>query len=194
MKKKNLLATLMATAMCVASLMPAMAAEQQFNGPVDGTAGAATVPVTCEIESGYTVKLPAAISLAKNTVADASAKDNYAAGYVVSVSGNIASDQFVNVTPTNTAAFKLTAGSRSVTPAVYANAVSWDAASLGDGTTAVDKGSMIEATIPYAGSYSGTLDYSFGLDNKAATNNYVNASASHTVVDDAGVLSNSAGN
>lgn len=187
MKRKNLLAILAATAMCVTSIMPAFAVD--YTGPIDGTKGDANVPVTCEISSGYTVKLPAAITLAKNTVGD-NVDTNYAAGYVVSVTGNIASDQFVNVTPTKISDFVLSdgAGSRTVTPSVWANGVSWTPTELGDGSAAVDKGSMIEAEIPYAGSYSGTLSYAFGIDASAATNAFVNASATNTVVDNAGVL------
>lgn len=187
MKRKNFLAVLAATTMCITSIMPAMAVD--FAGPVDGTKGAADVPVTCEIESGYTVKLPAAISLVKNTVGD-NVDNNYAAGYVVSVSGNIASDKVVNVAPTKISDFVLSdsAGTRNVVPSVWANGVSWSATELGNGENEVNKGSMIEAEIPYAGNYSGTLSYAFGLDDSAATNSFANASATNTVVNDSGVL------
>lgn len=191
MNKKRVLATMAATAMCIASIVPALAADQTLTGPIDGTKGDATVPVNCEISSGYTVKLPAAITLAKNEVGSSVTKDDYAAGYVVSVIGNIASDQVVNVAPTNIDDFKLkdAAGNREITPAVYANGVSWAADELGDGEQAVDKGSMIEAKIPYAGNYSGNLSYEFGIADTAATNAFVNASTTGTQVSDAGVLS-----
>ena len=191
MRKRDLLARVAATAVCAASILPAFAAgaTQDFNGPTDGTAQNATVPVTCEIESGYTVKLPAAIALAKNTVGN-NVDNNYAAGYTVSVQGNIASDKYVNVQPTDVSNFVLsdTSGARTVTPNVFANGVSWSATDLGDGSSEVVKGSMIEADIPYAGSYSGTLSYAFGIDSTAATNSFVNSSATNTVVTDAGVL------
>jgi len=180
MRKKNLLASVAATAICIASIVPALAADPQtLPGPTDGTKGDATVPVTCEISSGYTVKLPAAVSLAKNTMGSSATKDDYAAGYVVSVTGNIASGEFVNVTPTNIADFKLkdASGAREVTPSVFAKGVSWSAEELGDGEQAVNKGSMIEAKIPYAGNYSGNLSYEFGIASEAATNAFVLPSA-----------------
>ncbi len=186
MNKKRAIAIIMAAVTCFTLAMPALAEDQVFTDD-----GSATVPVTCEIESSYKVSLPAAVALAKNICAEPGVKNNYAAGYTVAVTGNIDSDKYVNVLP-DTSEFTLVdaAGKRPVTPEVYVNKTSWSAEDLDavEVDEYVKSGSMIEASIPKAGKYSGRIAYSFSLGEDAAENEHVNASGSNTAVDDNGVL------
>ncbi len=147
------------------------------------------VEIDINVPSSYKVILPAIISLKKNTLPDTPNND-YVCGYTVSVSGNIAADEFINVLPdTEDHRFILKDRSekRSADPAVYANGVTWTPEQLEGGDT-VSKGAIIEAFINKAGKYSGNLVYNFRLEKERAENTHPNMSKSHTGVTDDGTL------
>ncbi len=169
MKKKRFLAMLMAAVISVTSIVPTFAADQIFT-----ESGTASVTTNMEISSSYKVKLPASVSLQKNTV-DPDARNEYISGYVVGAAGNIASDQFVNIIPDTTdLTMKDSAGKRSVEPTHYANKIAWSAEDLEavEEGAFVDAGNLLKVSVTKAGRYSGHINYSFYLSNAKAENSY----------------------
>ncbi len=168
MKIKKIMAVTLAAMTLVSTCTTAFAADQVFTE--DGTAN---VPVTCEIESSYKVKLPAIVALAKDT--NAETKNTYNSEYTIGVSGNIDSDKFVNVEPDTTDfVLKDASGKRPVTPELTAERVAWSAEDLdkAEDETFVDSTSTVSAVIPKAGKYSGTIVYNFALSETEAENNH----------------------
>ncbi len=173
MKKKRILAILMAAVMSVTSVLPAFAADQVFTE--DGTA---QITATAEITSSYKVKLPALVALAKDTT-EGTEKNSYKMDYTVGAAGNIDSDKFVNVEPDITDfVLKDASGRRPVTPELTTEKVSWSAEDLDavDEDTFVDSTSAVSAVIPKAGKYSGTIVYNFTLSETEAENTHKPAS------------------
>ncbi len=186
MKNRKLMAISLAAMTVITATVPAFAKDGFQEFTEDGTAN---VPVTCEIDSSYKVKLPAVISLAKNT-ASTDVKNDYVCGYQVGVAGNIDSDKFVSVVPDiSDFVMKDASGKRQVKPDVFANRVTWSADDLDQANDEyVNTGSMVEAVIPKAGKYNGTIAYKFSLDETATENEFVNTSKSGTTVGDDGVI------
>ncbi len=173
MQRQRLAAFIMAavtTVTTITTCIPASASElQTFTG--DGTG---EIEVSSELDSKYTVKLPALITLEKNTQSN-EIKNAYTAGYQVAVKGNIASHEYVNVVP-DTTDFVLAdaAGKRNVTPSLYATKVAWSAEDLDEAgeDTFSESGSMIDATINKAGKYGGNVVYNFWLGEEAEENHF----------------------
>ncbi len=168
MQMKKIMAVMLAAMTLVSTCTTAFAADQVFTE--DGTAN---VPVTCEIESSYKVKLPAIVALSKNT--EVETKNAYGSEYIVGVSGNIDSDKFVNVEPDTTDfVLKDASGKRPVTPELTAEKVAWSAEDLdkAEDDTFVDSTSAVSAVIPKAGKYSGTIVYNFALSEIATENRH----------------------
>ncbi len=169
MQIKKIMAVMLAAMTLVSTCTTAFAADQVFTE--DGTAN---VPVTCEIESSYKVKLPAIVALAKDT-AEGAEKNSYKMDYTVGVAGNIDSDKFVNVEPDTTDfVLKDASGKRPVTPELTAEKVAWSAEDLdkAEDDTFVDSTSAVSAVIPKAGKYSGTIVYNFALSETEAENTH----------------------
>ena len=168
MKKKRILATCLSTFMTISSVVtpflsiPVSAAGNLNSFTENGTSD---IPISCEVSSGYTVSLPASIVLNNDT-----SKSGYNVGqiYKVGVSGNIASDNFVIVTPKDIDNFALqdVTGSRIVNPVINQTDVSWSSDELGTGSEIVEKDGDIYAQIDLAGSYSGEANFEFYLSDK----------------------------
>lgn len=169
MNKRRFLAACLSSLMTISSMVtpflsvPVSALENSFteNGTSD-------IPISCEVSSGYTVSLPASIALSGDT---GRSDFNVGSTYKAGVSGNIASDKYVIVTPTSLDSFVLTdsAGSRTVSPVVSQPDVSWSADELGAGDTMIDKDGNIFAQIDLAGSYSGEANFEFYLSDTDVT-------------------------
>lgn len=169
MNKRRFLAACLSSLMTISSMVtpflsvPVSALENSFteNGTSD-------IPISCEVSSGYTVSLPASIALSGDT---GRSDFNVGSTYKAGVSGNIASDKYVIVTPTSLDSFVLTdsAGNRTVSPVVSQPDVSWSADELGTGDTMIDKDGNIFAQIDLAGSYSGEANFEFYLSDTDVT-------------------------
>ncbi len=168
MKIKKIVAVMLAAMTLVSTCTSAFAADQVFTE--DGTA---QVTATAEITSSYKVKLPAMVTLAKDT--NAETKNTYGSEYTVGVAGNIDSDKFVNVEPDTTDfVLKDASGKRPVTPELTAEKVAWSAEDLDkvEDDTFVDSISAVSAVIPKAGKYSGVIVYNFALGKIETRNMY----------------------
>lgn len=102
--KKKILNTMLALTVAIAtvagSTMPAMAAEQEVTGTGTDTQ-TQDVEVTADIQSVYSVSLPATIELNYGVVEsrNGSTIDGYWSNIKYGVAGKIAADEVVNVVP-----------------------------------------------------------------------------------------------
>ncbi len=122
--------------------------------------------IEIDVPSTYTVVLPAMVRLVENRSGEG--KSGLAAGYMVSVSGNIAEDEYVNVVP-DSESFILrdSTGARQIKPVIRSSAVAWSSAEL-DSAGFVDRSVMVEADRSRAGRYAGEIAYTFWLSKEPA--------------------------
>ena len=157
MKKKKLLATGIMSLMMISNIVPAFAADVTYTKDDTG----ATIPITCEVSSGYTVSLPALVNLEK---VSGIAGVSHSKDFKVGVKGNIASNQSVIVEPTATSfTMKDSSNVRSVTLNVEQADNEWSATELDMGSASVEKDATASTDITLAGSYSGNMEYKFYL-------------------------------
>lgn len=130
------------------------------------------VPVYITVESSYTVSLPAAINLTKAVDPDNGSNDKYydnsAANDTVSVSGNIADDERIIVTPSNEIQLTMqrTTGPNLVTDVTVTQTIKeWANASVSGSRHAMSETEPLNlnTTLPdtQAGKYQGNLAFTF---------------------------------
>lgn len=169
--KKTIIKTLsMMSAMVVALSMPVSAANQEFE---NGTSG--TVPVTAEIASTYTVSLPASLTLQRD-----GSTNNFTGTVTVGVKANLTDSEKVTVTPNGT--FEMQNSSVSgvkATASATQKCQNWfnqTDFTYTEGTSTSQKANKdnfenvncnISVELPVAGSYTGTLKFTFSKGSKA---------------------------
>ena len=163
--KKRLLALFVTVGMTVSAAFPAHAATYTEDG-------SATALVTAELESTYQVMLPAVISLT-----DPDADKSYTGTYKIGAKGNFTDAKKIVCAPTSNS-FSMTGAGHTVTASVTQSVTEWVNSSPGAGQKAITvvdasgdyagyspvEGS-ISATIEYAGSYSGNLEFTFSMED-----------------------------
>ncbi len=157
MRKNKILALLASVALILGTSLPVQAATYA-NGDTAGS-----ITVTANVESSYSISLPATLALTLQ------ADGTYSNTYTVGVKANINNNEYVTVTPA--ASFTMTgttdAGHTStaaVTQAIqtWRNSVSdAETQSTVVGNAYTDQTGTITASFTAIDSYSGTLNFTF---------------------------------
>ncbi len=132
----------------------------------DQNATSGSIAVSATVASTYTITLPATLSLTKTS------GTNYTGTYTVGVKANLDKNTYVRVTPAST--FTLTNNSgvaaENATATVTQTVKEWRK-TAGTNILAANKDSNVETTgsvsvsLPYAGTYSGNLTFTFSSGN-----------------------------
>ena len=127
------------------------------------------ITVSATISSSFYVSIPADFALAyQSTPKNYNETDySYYNEYTVGVKGNIAEDKIVTVQPSSLTLTDSADGGNTVTVTVVQDKTTWSRSDLTDGSTIkteyTNTTGKAYANITRAGSYSGTLTFSFSL-------------------------------
>lgn len=155
------------------SVLPIVSASASETTVTDSSEHSQGITVSVGVSSTYYVSIPADFSLAlQETPVQYNAVDySYTADYAVGVKGNIATGKKVYVRPgTLTLRDEGGSGENEVTVEISQPKTEWTRSDLLDGGVVKNSYTNTEghayANITYAGAYSGTLTFTFGLSDE----------------------------
>ena len=162
MKLKTILAALVVTLCMTVCSLNSYASSHTY----DQTATSGSIAIPATVASTYTITLPATLSLAKTS------GSTYEGTYTVKVKANLDKKTYVKVIPAST--FTLTCDSgvaaENATASVTQTVKEWRK-TAGTNILASNKDADVSTTgkvsvnLPYAGSYSGNLTFTFSSGN-----------------------------
>ena len=172
MKKRAILKTLSTMIAAVMTLsMPVCAANTEYNNAENGS-----VPVSVTVDSTYTVSLPAGLTLQRE-----GSTNNFTGTVTVGVKANLTDSEKVTVTPANT--FVMTnnsVGNVTANASATQKCQNWfnqtEPFTYTEGSSTSQKANKdnfenvncnISVELPVAGSYTGTLNFTFSKGSKA---------------------------
>ena len=154
MRHKRLAAILCCLGVTLLPMSKSIAAEYTTDGTADCT-------VAATVSNSYVVSIPATLSLAKTSEGEHAGK--YIGEYTVGAKGNIGAGYAVFITPNPNFTLSAT-GKASVTASVSQLKTRWSASEL-SGTFNETTG-IVVAALTEAGTWSGSLHFSFGITSE----------------------------